>query len=104
MMKNFFGIIVGIVIANVLSLILQNVLGIPAYAEILTSLFGDQKMMGLLFSLLLIALVILATATHILQYRIKQNNEKSCSDTLCDPCSFPIMPRFYGRFFLLVLS
>ena len=65
-------IIIGIVMANVLSPILKNVLGVPTYAEILTALFGDQKIMGLLFSLLLIALIILATATLISKYSIKQ--------------------------------
>ena len=69
---SFFGIIVGIVTANVLSPILQNVLGVPAYAEILTSLFSNQKMMGLLFSLLIIALIILVTGTLISKYSIKQ--------------------------------
>lgn len=67
-----FGIFTGLLLVNLIQPFLNNVLGIPTYAEFLTTVFGDQKIMGLLFSLLLIALIIWAMTALISKYSIKQ--------------------------------
>ena len=75
MMKKWIlliAIFIGIIFLNIFPPILQYILGAPTYADILTALFGDQIMMGSLFSLVLIALIIWTMATLISKYSLKQ--------------------------------
>lgn len=58
-------IFVGIIIATLMGPLLENVLGVPPYEEILMSIFGEQKIAGLIFSLVLIGLIVWAMATII---------------------------------------
>lgn len=58
-------IFVGIVLATLIGAVLENVLGVPPYEEVLTAIFGEQKIAGLIFSLVLIGLIVWAMATAI---------------------------------------